>query len=558
MTRSLSLLWRILLPTSAAITLLFGITGYLVQSYVAEVSKKSLEGEVNISLHAYQALWADRARDLASISRVMSSMSDVRAAFATRDSATIRDVAEQLWSQVSEQDASFLVLEPTGQVIASLGGQMLQFTQTAELVQAAVPQFPKQSSGYVVSNRRLYYVVLTPVYVQAGTEQALLNILLVAFGVNDKVAAELKRSTGGTDFAFVAGDYVIASTLPVASTGSPDSVVLKTPLNGMRGISTAELVIIRSFAGPKEVISELQRTIALIWLLAIAAGIVLTYLLTKRILRPVANLDRAAEEVIKQNYSVRVPIETRDELGRLAQTFNLMCDSIQSAREDLIRQERISTIGRLSTSIVHDLRNPLAAIYGGAEMLVDAELSPEQYKRLAANIYRASRNIQELLQELLDVSRVSSRAPEAVKLAEIVNSAADSIARAAETQRVALEVNIPPDLAVMADHDRIERVFLNLMTNALEAMPEGGKMRITCAPSADSVTVHFDDTGAGISEEAWSKLFQPFSSFGKKNGLGLGLALSRQTVLEHGGDLWAERLTAPGARFNLRLPIARN
>ncbi len=558
MTRSLSLLWRILLPTSAAITLLFGITGWIVQSYVAEVSKNSLENQVNISLHAYQALWADRARDLASISRVMSSMSDVRAAFATRDSATIRDVAQQLWSQISEQDASFLVLEPTGEVLASLGGEMPQFTRTSELVQSALPQFPKQSSGYVVSSRRLYYVVLTPVYVQAGTGQALLNILLAAFKLDDRVAAELKRSTDGTDFEFIAGKDVIASTLPLGTAGRADSVVLKTSLNGMRGASAAELVIIRSFAGPREVISQLQRTVALIWLLAIALGIVLTYLLTKRILRPVENLDRAAEEVIKQNYSVRVPIETRDEMGRLAQTFNSMCDSIQSAREDLIRQERISTIGRLSTSIVHDLRNPLAAIYGGAEMLVDAELSPEQYKRLAANIYRASRNIQELLQELLDVSRSSTRTPEAVKLAEIVNSAAESIARAAETQRVVLEVSIPPDLAIMADHDRILRVFLNLMTNALEAMPDGGTMRITCAPNASSVIVHFDDTGAGISEEAWGKLFQPFSSFGKKNGLGLGLALSRQTVLEHGGDLWAERLAAPGARFNLRLPIAKN
>ena len=78
---------------------------------------------------------------------------------------------------------------------------------------------------------------------------------------------------------------------------------------------------------------------------------------------------------------------------------------IRQAREDLIRQERISTIGRLSGSIVHDLRNPLAAIYGGAEMLVDAELPPAHVKRLAGNIYRASRRIQELLQDLLNVSR---------------------------------------------------------------------------------------------------------------------------------------------------------
>ena len=94
-----------------------------------------------------------------------------------------------------------------------------------------------------------------------------------------------------------------------------------------------------------------------------------------------------------------------------------MCASIQQARQELIRQERISTIGRLSSSIVHDLRNPLAAVYGGAEMLVDAELTPLQVKRLAANIYRASRRIQELLQDLLNVSRGSARGAEVVQAA---------------------------------------------------------------------------------------------------------------------------------------------
>ena len=100
-----------------------------------------------------------------------------------------------------------------------------------------------------------------------------------------------------------------------------------------------------------------------------------------------------------------MPIQSEDELGRLAQTFNEMCASIRSAREELIRQERIGTIGRLSTSIIHDLRNPLAAIYGGAEMLVDDELSQEQVRRLANNIYRSSRRVQQLLQELADVTR---------------------------------------------------------------------------------------------------------------------------------------------------------
>ncbi|HMF74590.1 MAG TPA: ATP-binding protein [Bryobacteraceae bacterium] len=569
-----SLAWRILLSTSIAITLLFAITGWAVQSYAARVSQQSLEAEVKISLRAYEALWAVRVNDLAAISRIMSSMSDVRAAFMTHDSATIRDTAGQLWSQVSAQDASFLVLDPAGGVIASLGGELPDLAGTDALLKAATARFPAQSSAYVAWDKHLYYVVLTPVYVQTATEPALLNVLLVAFAINDKLALEMKKSTDGTDFAFLSASGVVATTVPVAASrellsgmqseggtkrqvvAGTDSLVLRTPLTGPDGTGAGTLYIIRSFAGPTRVIMELRKNIALIWVLAMLTGILLTYLLTKRILRPVETLDRAAEEVTRRNYGHRVPVETQDELGRLATTFNAMCDSIQNARDELIRHERIATIGRLSTSIVHDLRNPLAAIYGGAEMLVDAELSPEHSRRLASNIYLASRRIQELLQELVDVSRSNGRPLEMCKLLEIVNGAVEPAAGVANAQRVSVAVDVPADIRVMADHDRLGRVFFNLIDNALDAMPEGGALRISCSVEPGSAIVHIEDTGRGISEEAWQTLFQPFSSFGKKSGLGLGLALARQTMLDHGGEMWADRNMAKGARFHLRLKAA--
>ena len=130
-----------------------------------------------------------------------------------------------------------------------------------------------------------------------------------------------------------------------------------------------------------------------------------TYLVARKIMRPVAELDRAAAEIAKQNYDYQINVRSQDELGRLAGTFQSMCESIRQARQELIRRERISTIGQLSTSIVHDLRNPLAAIYAGAEMMMDSAMSQEMTQRLARNIYRASRGIQDMLQELLDVVR---------------------------------------------------------------------------------------------------------------------------------------------------------
>jgi signal transduction histidine kinase len=221
----------------------------------------------------------------------------------------------------------------------------------------------------------------------------------------------------------------------------------------------------------------------------------------------------------------------------------------------LIRQEQLSTIARLSGSIVHDLRNPLAAIYGGAEMLVDAELSSEQQRRLASNIYQSSRRIQELLQELLDVSRAQTKPSEMCRLVDIALAARDALTQAADLNAVSIQIDIPEEFYVLVSRDRLERVYINLIDNAIDVMPDGGRIDIKGYAQDGRAVVVVEDTGPGIPDEAWTTLFRPFASF-KKNGLGLGLALSREVLLDNGGDLWAERKSTPGARFAMSLPLA--
>jgi signal transduction histidine kinase len=230
-----------------------------------------------------------------------------------------------------------------------------------------------------------------------------------------------------------------------------------------------------------------------------------------------------------------------------------MCESIRAARDELIRRERIETIGQLSTSIVHDLRNPLAAIYAGAEMLVDSNLPEEQTRRLAKNIYRASRGIQDMLQELLDVVRGKSSASELCSLREVIAAAWDTVAPAAETRKIELVAEVPDGLECPMERARMERVFSNLFENAIEAMRSGGRISIGSEANGESILVRVEDSGPGVSPALRGRLFQPFVTVGKKNGLGLGLALSRQTLLDHGGDLWLDA-NGPGARFCLRIP----
>jgi signal transduction histidine kinase len=580
----LSLLWKILLSTSVALTLLFAITAWIVQQNATRAMSESLADETDASFHAYDSLWKSRAEMLASVSLVLSRMSDVRAAFSTGDEATIRDTAAELWNKVSTQDAIFLVTDPRGKVIASLGGTLAEALKTdLPIVRQASARFPEQSSGFMMTGQQLYHVAVTPVYVQAGSDLGLLDVLVVGYAVDQNLAQKLKDATGGSEFCFLAGGRLIASTLddPAVALAKPlelsrgrlqrlvtsrgEYTVLERPLLDVRGSPIGQLRILRSFEGARQRISDLRRNIVIIWVFAILVGLALTNSLARRILEPVKELDRGAAEVARGNYTYRIPAPSgeklnseklnKDELGRLAVAFNAMCTSIHEAREELIRHERIATIGRLATSIVHDLRNPLAAIYGGAEMLVDGNLSPVQIKRLAGNMYRSSRHIQQLLQELMDSGRGKGNGSEVCRLSDIVSAAYGVHAGTAAAQGVAAEIVIPADIELPLERARMERVFSNLIDNALAAMPRGGSLRITAESSGNAVTVRVEDSGPGIAPQIRPHLFQPFVTSGKKNGVGLGLAFSHQTVLDHGGDLWADSDTEQGARFVLRLPV---
>jgi signal transduction histidine kinase len=526
------------------------------------VLTRDLQGAVQSGFESYEALWKERADSLRSIGTVLSTMSDVRAAFQTNDRATIRDTAGEIWSRISQSSAIFLVTDPQGKVIASLGGLPIEGGEL-EAVRSASARFPAQAQGFSVQNGALYELVITPVYVQTNAGPGLLNVLVAGFPVDEAVAASLKRRTGGSDFIFRAPGARTVSTMRAEQTEAITAQYSRASHTKQIAVPGAEfavlgsprdLLMVRSYEPVRSGIRSLQRQLIGIWGTAIVAAALMSSLFARRILRPIQLLDQAAARIAEQDYSARVPEAGGDELARLGRTFNQMSASLQEARGELIRQEQLSTIGRLASSIVHDLRNPLAAIYGGAEMMVDGELNAQQTQRVAQSIYRSSRAIKDLLQELVDVSRGRMQAPEACALWEIVGAAVDSQRPLAEQQNVTIEAAIDPAFEVLLERGRMERVFLNLVSNALEAMPGGGAITIAAERSEGQVVVRVSDTGPGIPKEIRDRLFQPFVT-ARRNGLGLGLALSRQTVLAHGGELWVEDSAAAGACFCVSLPV---
>jgi signal transduction histidine kinase len=204
-------------------------------------------------------------------------------------------------------------------------------------------------------------------------------------------------------------------------------------------------------------------------------------------------------------------------------------------------------------SLVHDLRNPLSAIHGSAEVLICAKLSQPQLHRIARNLYGASVRMKELLDEVLTRYTRTDRGVEPSDLPRLVTSAVDQVALVAEDQSVQIIQNIPEDLVVTVDRQRIQRVLVNLFLNALDAMPGGGTIRISASPERHSVLIKVRDTGPGIDPEIRDRIFQPYVTSGKSGGLGLGLAFSRQAVLDHGGQMWVES-GSQGACFAFFLP----
>lgn len=563
--------WRVFLATSITITILFVLAGWGLQDYALSVADQSVRSEIRASIQAYDALWKGRTQVLSATTALMAQMPNVRAAFGTRDEATIRDSAGDLWKHISDQSAAFLVLDPEGHLISSLGADSDDLAVPKIPMKEVRARFPAQLAGYLRQGSKLFYMVFTPVYVQTSHEPLLLNVLCAGFRIDTVVADQLKTLAPSSDFAFLDKHEVFASTLE-SKFGylSPGSLVpasgfdrqhirghefisLGQPLPDVAGKPIAELRILHSYENARAALTKLRRSLGLAWLVTVAVALLVSLLLTRRLLDPVKLLDRAATEIAARNYRYRVPVTGSDELSRLAATFNNMCDSIEQARADLIRQEQINTIGRLGSSLVHDLRNPLAAIYGGSEMLVDGQLPAEHTKRIASNIYRASHRVQELLRDLLNISRGETRNLEACRIREIVEAAVEA-ARATGSD-VNIKIAVDDCAEVLADRTRSERVFTNLFSNAIDAMPEGGEVSVHSKTEGDNLVVFVDDTGPGVPAEVRAQLFRPFVTAGKRTGLGLGLMLSRQTMLDLGGDLQLISQSGPGACFCLRFPL---
>jgi signal transduction histidine kinase len=229
--------------------------------------------------------------------------------------------------------------------------------------------------------------------------------------------------------------------------------------------------------------------------------------------------------------------------------------SLKQTQAALLKNERLATIGQMASSIIHDLRNPLATISTAAEVLKNDGLSPERRHEMIETQLQASHRMSAMLGEILDFSHGSyklnrTRQP----LIRIVRRLTGGFGSRLDHLRIELELRIPEEIVIAADCERIERVFENLLVNAIEAMPDGGRIVISATENNHLARVDVVDDGPGVPPQIRERIFEPFISHGKQGGTGLGLAVARGIVEAHGGRIGLADTPERGAHFYLELP----
>jgi histidine kinase len=299
---------------------------------------------------------------------------------------------------------------------------------------------------------------------------------------------------------------------------------------------------------------------ALAWAAAAAVlvAVLISLVFSRRILHPLRGMMQASQRIADGHYDERVAAEGVDELGQLASRFNQMAVKLEQV-ESMRRQ----LIGDVS----HELRTPLTAIKGSMEGLMDGILpaNDETYQQIHQEADRLNR----LVDDLQELSRVEAGAYELdlrpTQIAPMVETLAKRFRQQFESKRVRLDLNLPADLPpVLADEHRILQVLTNLTGNALQYTSEGGVVTISAARKNGSVLITVSDTGAGITPEHLSHIFDRFYRIDKSRsraaggGSGIGLTIAKFLVEAHGGEIFVESKGAgKGSAFSFTLPVSK-
>jgi signal transduction histidine kinase len=323
-------------------------------------------------------------------------------------------------------------------------------------------------------------------------------------------------------------------------------------------------------------------TLALLSLLLIAGGAALSWLISRRVTRPLVSLTHAAEAIARGDDARHVEDGGSDEIGRLAASFNQMASEVATSRRELEQRiadaeqaraeaERASRAKSDFLAVMsHELRTPLNAIGGYAQLLELGVHGPinEAQRDALARLGRSQAHLLRLITDVLNFAKLDAGQVEYavsdVRVEDVLASIEPLVTLQVQAKRLTFtwETCDVPGLTARADPDKLQQILLNVLTNAIKFTPAGGTIAVVCDATDERVYIHIRDTGVGIPTNRLSSVFEPFVQGDRKlssphEGVGLGLAIGRDLARGMGGDLTAESEVGKGSVFTLGLPRAR-
>ncbi|HEX9079303.1 MAG TPA: ATP-binding protein [Desulfuromonadaceae bacterium] len=294
-------------------------------------------------------------------------------------------------------------------------------------------------------------------------------------------------------------------------------------------------------------------------------GIFLTIFLARRYTDPINRLAQGVKKVSAGDLSVTFPVESKDEIGELAESFNEMVDKLKE-RESLVKRlneaEHLSKVGQLASGIAHEIRNPLNYIslaidHLKSEVVASLPGKRDEMETLTDKIKEEVRRANYMVLNFMNYGRPLKLRKTRFSYAELIDKALPLLKDKLDEQRIEVKTNLEPDLPPMeADQELMRNCLVNFINNAAQAMPQGGTITLGagCDRDAGVFRLTFTDMGQGITSEDMEKIFQPYFTT-KEAGIGLGLAITERIIKEHGGEISVDSIPGNGTIFTVTLPM---
>jgi signal transduction histidine kinase len=547
----------------------------LVQRSIRNNARESIAVNLRNSVAAFQDFRHERETMLTSDVALLADLPITRAIMTGPDPVTIQDASQHI-SQIAASDL-FVMVDRSGQVVA-LHTKTPGFTREAaeKYFQESVEDDRGETSHWWLGDHRLYQTFVEPIYRGSRTDGTLLGFLVIGYEINDRLAAEVSK-VAGSQVAFSCGNEIIATTLPpeqahrdgmrdlIAGSahedprdidiGSERFLATSLVLSGSQA-TPVRLSVLGSYDQATKFVDQLNRYLLLLGLAAILIGSGLVFVISHTFTRPLGNLVGGVRAL--EGGDFHHPLDSRggDEVAELTRAFDRMRTSLLKSQRDLLESEQLATIGRMASSISHDLRHSLAAIVANSEFLCDSHLTPVQREELYQEVRSGVNLMTDLIDSLLEFARTrESMTPAYANVSETIQRAVLAVRLHPRHHNRSIDVSCGAQVSGWFDQRKLERALYNLLLNACEAAPPaGGTVEVTAGEIAGAIAISVADNGPGIAESIRERLFHPFVSYGKENGTGLGLAVVQKIVQDHGGEIVVERTLQGRTVFRIVLP----